>query len=191
MGGIEACQKLRADLRFQNLPVIAMTAHVHSDDEERCLEAGMNDFISKPIDAAVLAAVLRRWLVDDAPKEIDTAAASPHGASSHPGIDTKLALKHASGNRPLMETLLRNFMATNHDITARLGELLDEGRGAEAAAMAHTLKGEAGCIAATGVVDNSRKLERALKEEGDWRVPLATLDTALGEVLDRDHLKTL
>ncbi|MES9881782.1 MAG: response regulator [Sedimenticola sp.] len=191
MGGVEACQKLRADLRFQNLPVIAMTAHVHSDDEERCLKAGMNDFISKPIDAAVLAAVLRRWLVDDAPKEIDTAAASPHGASSHPGIDTKLALKHASGNRPLMETLLRNFMATNHNITARLGELLDEGRGAEAAAMTHTLKGEAGCIAATGVVDNSRKLERALKEEGDWRVPLATLDTALGEVLDRDHLKTL
>ncbi len=52
---------LRADPRLQELPIVAMTAHALVEERERCLDAGMNDHVTKPIDPAVLFATLLRW----------------------------------------------------------------------------------------------------------------------------------
>jgi two-component system, sensor histidine kinase and response regulator len=61
MDGIEATRVIRSDPRFQNLPIIAMTANAMAIDREKCLEAGMNDHIGKPIDPDQLFSVLLRW----------------------------------------------------------------------------------------------------------------------------------
>jgi signal transduction histidine kinase/AmiR/NasT family two-component response regulator len=62
MGGVEATKRIRAQSRFDSVPVIAMTANAMSDDRELCLASGMNDFVAKPFDPAELMAVLARWL---------------------------------------------------------------------------------------------------------------------------------
>ena len=61
MDGIEATRAIRSDARFQDLPIIAMTANAMAVDREKCLKAGMNDHIGKPIDPDELFSVLLRW----------------------------------------------------------------------------------------------------------------------------------
>jgi two-component system sensor histidine kinase/response regulator len=61
MDGIEATKVIRADPRFETLPIVAMTANAMAADRDRCLEAGMNDHIAKPIDPDQLFNILLRW----------------------------------------------------------------------------------------------------------------------------------
>jgi two-component system sensor histidine kinase/response regulator len=61
MDGIEATRVIRSDPRFAKLPIIAMTANAMAADRDRCLDAGMNDHIAKPIDPDQLFSVMLRW----------------------------------------------------------------------------------------------------------------------------------
>jgi len=62
MDGYEATRTIRADSRFENIPILAMTANVMSGDRELCLEAGMNDHIAKPIEPKELYMTLVKWI---------------------------------------------------------------------------------------------------------------------------------
>jgi two-component system sensor histidine kinase/response regulator len=62
MDGFTATARIRANPELENLPIIAMTANAMSGDRERCLDAGMNDHVPKPIDPEELRRVLGRWL---------------------------------------------------------------------------------------------------------------------------------
>jgi two-component system sensor histidine kinase/response regulator len=61
MDGVTATRRLRQNPRFADLPIIAMTANVMEEDKKRCLDAGMNDHIGKPIEPEELQATLLRW----------------------------------------------------------------------------------------------------------------------------------
>jgi len=62
MDGLEACRHIRNDQKTAHLPILAMTANAFAEDRERCLAAGMNDHISKPVNPGTLIDTLRRWL---------------------------------------------------------------------------------------------------------------------------------
>ena len=62
MDGLEATRRIRADGRFDRLPIIAITAKAMKDDQEQCLAAGANDYLAKPIDLARLYSLLRVWM---------------------------------------------------------------------------------------------------------------------------------
>jgi CheY-like chemotaxis protein len=62
MDGLEATRRLRADRRWADLPVIALTAKAMKDDREQCIAAGANDYISKPIDVEMLLSLMRVWI---------------------------------------------------------------------------------------------------------------------------------
>jgi CheY-like chemotaxis protein len=62
MDGYETMQKIRAQQKFKNLPILALTAKTMKGDQEKCIAAGANDFLSKPVDADRLFSMLRVWL---------------------------------------------------------------------------------------------------------------------------------
>jgi CheY-like chemotaxis protein len=62
MDGLEATRRIRADSRFERLPIIAITAKAMKDDQEQCLAAGANDYLAKPIDLTRLYSLLRVWM---------------------------------------------------------------------------------------------------------------------------------
>ena len=62
MDGYEAMKRIRAQIKFKNIPVIALTAKAMKDDKQKCIDAGANDYIAKPIDVERLLSLMRVWL---------------------------------------------------------------------------------------------------------------------------------
>ena len=62
MDGYEVIRRIRADARFRDLPLIAVTAKAMAEDRERCFNAGASDYLSKPVEKEELIAVLRTWV---------------------------------------------------------------------------------------------------------------------------------
>ena len=132
MDGYTATRLLRADPRFRNLPIIAMTAHALVEERQRCLDAGMNDHVTKPIDPDALFAALRRWAK---PREHAAAApaAKPAAAPDETalpeieGIDVSDGLKRVAGNKRLYRNLLEQFADKQADAGARIAAALQGG----------------------------------------------------------------
>ncbi len=81
MDGYRAAAAIRADPLLKRLPVIAITAHAMPADRERCLAAGMNDYVTKPIDPDLLTETVLRWLPSE-PESEDVAPSSPEAAGA-------------------------------------------------------------------------------------------------------------
>ena len=174
MDGFTATKLLRADPRLQNLPIIAMTAHALVEEREHCLEAGMNDHVSKPIDPDALFATLTRWV-----KPHGEGAKVPEKQNKAPdevivpeieGIDSGSGLKRVAGNKRLYRSLLDQFIEKQADAAAVISKALESGDHELAERTAHTVKGVAGNIGITKVQFAAAALERALREK-DPAVP--------------------
>ena len=172
MDGYEASRAIRKDDRFADIPIIAMTAHAMSGIREKCLEAGMNDHMSKPINPPELAAALVRWIK---PKAKKTPAPQPDLIFSAqrkikhtqdlpermPGLDISDALKRLDGNRKLLKKLLIQFADEYSDTAEILRKALDSGDIEYIRRTAHTIKGVAGNIGAGDLSKAARELEKA------------------------------
>lgn len=173
MDGYEATRIIRADPRFQALPIIAMTAHAMVEERQRCLDAGMNDHIVKPIDPDALFHTLRHWLKlrGDAPPPPPPPDATPRGAEpawpTIPGLDVANGLRRVAGNRKLYRDLLTQYIAGQADAPARIQAALATGDRTTAERLAHTLKGVSGNIGATVIERLAADLEQALRQQAE------------------------
>jgi len=180
LDGIETVKAIRAQERFASLPVIAMTAHAMLGDRERFLEAGMSDYISKPIDEAQLMATIARWIKASDHDVTLTPAPPPRPAPSLPevlpGLHVGDGLRRASGNANLYRRLIAEL---RRDLDETLPKL-QRATGSELLDLLHTLKGSAATLGARRVADEAAALEaRARKGES---VSLDALTAATAEV---------
>lgn len=170
MDGFEATRRMREDERFATLPILAMTANAMEGDKERCLECGMNDHISKPIDMAKLFLTMAKWITPAQPRSVEENRALPEPKTAAlslvvEGLDLENALLHVNNDTVLLEKLLHRFEQTQAKSLERIEEALAQKERQSAIREAHTLKGLAGNIGATALAEAARRLEEALQSE--------------------------
>ena len=188
MDGYQATRKLRQDPRYSNLPVIAMTANAMVGDKEKCLDAGMNDFIAKPIDVAQLFGTLARWIAPAAPQAMTSVAAQPEAELPViAGLKMAEAMRRVGGNAALMRKLLDRFVETQFDAMQRIVAAIENNQLETAIREAHTLKGLAGNIGAGGLADSAARVEHLLSLGSHDGLPqaLAACTLALDELVPK------
>jgi CheY-like chemotaxis protein len=191
MDGFTATKLLRRDPRLQKFPIIAMTAHALVEERQRCLDAGMNDHVSKPIDPDNLFATLLRWAKPRPKSAVQSEArpvkAKPSGEVILPeiaGINVADGLNRVAGNRRLYRDLLGQFAAKQGDAAAQISAALESGDSNLAERIAHTVKGVAGNLAIAEVQSAAQKVEKAIREGLDVPVLLDAFATVLGAQVD-------
>jgi CheY-like chemotaxis protein len=169
MDGFEATRRLRANPKWNDLPVIALTANVMADDRERCYLAGMNAHVAKPINMDDLYKRMAQCLPDTRAQanppptvrlpESSTKPAEPVG---FPGINLTIALSNLDGSLPLLYRVLRRFRDGQGQAFER--QFLDahaSGDWESKTRLAHSLKGVARTLGACDLGEVAAALERA------------------------------
>ncbi|WMW82251.1 response regulator [Undibacterium cyanobacteriorum] len=152
MDGHEATRLIRADGRFQSLPIIAMTAHALLIERERCFTSGMNAHIAKPINPIELYNAVAEWCQQKVSHlgvtEVQEQVEEDEEMLRIEGVDTRQGLARTMGDKQLYFKLLRLFVQDQRDALAIIREALQRGENGLAERVAHTLKGVAGLIGA-------------------------------------------
>jgi CheY-like chemotaxis protein len=169
MDGYQATARIRQQPAFAGLPIIAMTAHAMARDREKCLVAGMNDYVTKPIDPAELFAVLAKWLPDAGPD--DAAQAAEADAATAPGISFELGLQRCMGRTELYGRVLQRFKETRFGDPKALRAAWADNDLQRIADIAHSEISTAGAIGAQGLSEAARVLKGALDEGAAHRLP--------------------
>ena len=164
LDGYETCRRLRqSEGGGRRTWVIALTAHTAAEDRERCLAAGMDDHLAKPVRAEDLAAALKR---------------RPEGIAAGPGtlpavesdlLEERLAALARLGEETgedLLEQVVESFLQQGARDLVTMRQALTQGDGGALAAAAHSLAGSAGILGATGLAVSSAELEE-LARRGD------------------------
>ena len=183
MDGLEATQRIRAEFPDRKLPIIALSANAMQGDLERCIEAGMDDFVSKPIDRHQLFQALRQWLpstpraaeVTPVTSSSSTVASESDGTEvlpELPGLNVAVALGRLGLPYTAFEKLLRRFAADQPNTLEALRAALDEEDWDVARRHAHSMAGAAGNVAADTLHTRAKTLELALKDQAGGYEPL-------------------
>jgi CheY-like chemotaxis protein/HPt (histidine-containing phosphotransfer) domain-containing protein len=169
MGGLEATAAVRAREAGtgHHQPIVAMTAHAMKGDAERCLAAGMDGYVSKPVQFAELARVIAVVVpgADPAGPETDTPAppARPP-AGTTPLLDRSAALRLMADDESLLREIAGLFVEDCPRQLEELGSAIERGDAAVARRVAHTIKGAVGNFGARGVAELANRIEALAKD---------------------------
>ncbi len=170
MDGYEATQAIRKEERFSSLPIVAMTANAMQGDREKCVDAGMNDHVAKPIDPKELYAALIKWIPAREVSEQRTTSSSERIQTAKTeetlpdlaGIDMKAGLMRVNGNKKLYRKLLSDFYKNNISTKLEIEKAIEEGNTKLAERLVHTVKGVSSTIGADELAKVSQPLETEL-----------------------------
>ena len=201
MDGVTATREMRKQDRLEHLPIVAMTANAMEQDRRKCVDAGMNDFLVKPIDPQDMWTILVRWVrprraapavATATPARAQPAAVQgsapahdglPHGI---PGLDTTLGLSRMMGKKPLYLAMLRRYTVGQQDVVRDIRKALAAGDATTAERLAHTTKAVSGNVGATLIQERATALEAALRQgQGAQQAEplLAELEAPMSELL--------
>ena len=173
MDGITATIELRKQPKFASLPIIAMTANAMEQDRKRCSEAGMNDFVAKPIDPDELFLTLLRWVKPrNVAIPIKRLSSKPKASGiAMPvidGLDTELGLKRVLGKESLYLELLKKYVASQSNAADIIQKALETHDKDLAERTAHTAKAVSGNIGATRLQELAAELELMIHKQAPF-----------------------
>ncbi|WP_107851512.1 response regulator [Oceanimonas marisflavi] len=171
MDGLEATRRLRTQQSTARVPILALTANVSQQDVDRCLAAGMDDFIPKPINGEQLLATLARHLpATGQPAEAAAPAPKQPSAEEHqnalPLLDHAVVdtLHQAMGAERFPATM-QLFIDENQQRLTRLQQAIDQQQFESATLQAHTIKGCAGTFGAPRLQEWAKDMEAACRRQ--------------------------
>ena len=194
MDGLEATRRIRnprsAVLNHQ-VPIIAMTAEAMAGDSEKCLKAGMNDYISKPVALEALAEVLEKWLSSEE-KLASTSSHTTSAESQETGNDTEpvtwdraAMLRRLMGDTDLAGKIIEGFLGDIPRQIEMLGQLLETENAPAVQCQAHSIKGAAANVGGEALRQVAFEMEQAAKVGN-----LAVTKVNMQELLNRfDRLR--
>ena len=187
MDGFEACYQIRNLERQKggHILVVAATAHAMKGDKEKCLAAGMDDYISKPINPTELKAVIERTTTGTS-----HSLAAAHSTDRPNVLDLDDALAQVEGDNELLSEVIQLFMEQYPELLEEIQQSLSRADLQSVSRAAHTLGSSAGQIGAQKTLLVARKLEQLSRDGEASEVPdaleelkkeLLSLTTALSE----------
>jgi two-component system sensor histidine kinase/response regulator len=180
LDGIETTCRLRQMTGSQRTPVVALTAHAMLGDRQRFLDAGMDDYLAKPIEESELIRVLARWL------PTERAAAAPKPAADDlptwAGVDVAAALARVSGKRVLLWRLIGDFRQRQRDAGERIESALARADLVTARELAHAVKGAAATLGMQRIAAAAGSIEHAVLQGSNDAASIAELKSALAEI---------
>ena len=180
MGGFAATHEIRKLGDYKELPIIAMTADAMEGVKEKCIEMGMMDFLTKPINPSRMHAVIQKWIQKHPDPENEMADPPPiqdeEENSQVNGIDIEDALSHIGGSRKLLNDLLYKFSSRNQHFIEMLHKDFKDGNFEAVKRNIHTLKGISGNLGMKKLHDACVHSEHTFKQHG------ASFEAISGEI---------
>ena len=192
--GLTATRALRNRAGFESLPIIAMTAHTMTHEQEHNLAAGMNDHIGKPFNNASFYRTLAKWIPKSKQSTTFTTEALPakpevlseagNELSCLHGVDVAAALARFCGNEVSYRRWLTEFAATAGAVPGQIRREIAAGQTDEAGKTAHAFRGRVGMLGMTELHGMVFALESALHECAPTDELLSTLERSVGVMRD-------
>jgi two-component system, sensor histidine kinase and response regulator len=198
LDGYETTRRLRKNIRFAKMPVFAMTADVLSGVYDKCLQAGMNDYISKPIDLEELYGKLGQYLNIDKSafimEQYEEKTRLVEVVDSNKLLNLGLALRQLGNDENLLMSILKRFQKDYEHIDTQIEKLLKEESVEAVIRFFHTLKATAGSIGSEHIHKSAEELEKMVSVRGkdnlepliielkeDFKVLLNKIELVLGD----------
>jgi len=172
MNGLEATAEIRRHEETHGpVPIIAMTAHAMRADRERCLAAGMNAYLSKPIDGHEMIALVETWAAGSfsAAAGTDLSPATPPQASlasTSAVFDSELALKRCSNSPDIVREMIQCFFGEVDRLLPQMHAAVEKGDLAEISRLGHRMKGTVVYLGAEPATQAALRVERSCEYSG-------------------------
>jgi two-component system sensor histidine kinase/response regulator len=177
MGGLTATREIRnSDLARRNIPIIAMTAHAMRGDRERCLEAGMNHYVSKPVSPQALVDAIVQWLPAEKTAAEQSAVTCAPGRSgdAHAVWNRPAVVERLMGDEELVNTIMEAFLGDIPKQIQALRRYLEAGDADGVERQAHTINGASANVGGEALRAVALSVERASKR-GDLDAARASM----------------
>lgn len=174
--GYETTRRIRQDLQLDKLPIIAVTANALDGDREKCLQVGMNDYLSKPIIPKLLFETLMKWSPLPSTKKLITHIEEDKGSfeitlpelkrlSTIPEIDVKSAIFRLLNNEKFYYQLIQKFISSRTSTIEEVRNFIKDKNFEDAGRIIHSFKSLLGTLGATKLQSLSLELEIELAQE--------------------------
>ena len=202
MGGVEATARIRERERDagKHIPIVALTARAMKGDREKCMEAGMDGYVSKPIESEDLFRTIYSLVpgVEDAEPEPAAEEGGERQPASSDDVLNRAALMHiVDGDMEFLESFVGDFLLDCNRLLSEIAAALEDTDGGRLRDAAHALKGAVGSARATSAVEAAARLERLAQAGNLGEAPeavdelkreMARLEEALTSLID-EHAK--
>jgi len=175
LDGYAATREIR-DLEHgtdRHIPIVALTAHAMKGDDTKCFEAGMDDYLTKPLNREQLLACLEKHFGKLAPERAAAEAVQTEGAAAEPApVDWPALLESTDGDEVMARELVDIFIASGDETLAAIAVALGKADYASVGAQAHSLKGASASLRAQAAAAAAAQLEAAAKASDSDKVSL-------------------
>ena len=195
MDGFNSTREIRKLKEYKDVPILGLTADAMTGVREKCLEVGMQDFVTKPIDPDDIFGAIVNWIKPENVTQPATGAMDKEKAGEQQktvevvlpemdGLDIENGLKRVGGNKKLYLKILNQFSNSNREFAKEVIKAVEEKDQELAVRTAHTLKGVAGNLGATELFEAAKNLEYFLHDGIDNLAEINRLLDKANELLN-------